>query len=242
MLIGVCLLIIIITEFIFQKFDIFLSIYKLITALLLIFLIFFVSSLGQTVEKYLIEFDELSPFYILMNEGIFGLLLTSGYIIYYKIFDFISEVSTSKFIILIISFILYVILSGGKNLFRLVTINLFSPITSTFVEYILNPFYIIYYFISGNDFIFDGKSNFSYFIPNLILSLIISFSGCVYNDFLILFCCGLERDTYKQVTLRSFNETELDILYNDENSEGKDNESEKEDGGLFKVISMAAVK
>ena len=242
--IGVCLLIIIITEFIFQEFDIFLSLYKFIYALLLMFLVFFVSALAQTVEKYLIEFNGLSPFYILMNEGLFGLILTSLYIIFYKLFDFIDKVTTSEFVILIISLILYIILSGGKNLFRLVTLSFFSPITSTFAEYIFNPFYIIYYFVSGKDFFHEGKSNYPYFITNLILSLIISFSGFVYNDFLILFCCGLERDTYKQVALRSLYETELVILNKEEISEEEEevNESEKEGDGLFKLINMGSVK
>ena len=41
-----------------------------------------------------------------------------------------------------------------------------------------------------------------------------TFCGGVYNDFLILFCCGLERDTYKQITARSIIENQSDILFN----------------------------
>ena len=92
--------------------------------------------------------------------------------------------------------------------------------TSSFMEYILNPFYLIYYFISGSDFISLGKNNFVYFIINFVISLIITFCGGVYNEFLILFCCGLERDTYIQVRNRSNFENELNKLY-----EGDDDDS-----------------
>ena len=107
--------------------------------------------------------------------------------------------------------------------------------TSAFMNYILNPFYIIFYFVSGNDFLSNGKSNYAYFIVNLIVSLVITFCSFVYNDFLILFCCGFERDTYNQVSFRSISEVELDILYNEEEEEQEENENadEKENDGLF---------
>ena len=61
-IIGICILIIIITEFMFVEFDIFLSYTRFIVALLLIFFILFIGSLCDTIEKYLIEFDQVSPF------------------------------------------------------------------------------------------------------------------------------------------------------------------------------------
>ena len=87
--------------------------------------------------------------------------------------------------------------------------------TTTFLDYILNPFYIIYYFFTDKDFISYGKKNYAYFSINLIISSIITFCGGVYNEFLILFCCGLEKDTHSQVTSRSNYENELNI-FNDE--------------------------
>ena len=238
-IIGVCILIIVITEFIFQDIDIFLSYLQFFIALILIFVILFISSLGQTIEKYLIEVDELSPFYINTIEGTFGTILSLVYIIFYNSLDYISQktknLSILEFVFLILLFILYIILSGGKNLFRLVTMKIFSPMTSAFMNYILNPFYIIFYFISGNDFLSNGKSNYAYFIVNLIVSLVITFCSFVYNDFLILFCCGFERDTYNQVSFRSISEVELDTLYNEEEEEQEENEKadEKENDGLF---------
>ena len=90
--------------------------------------------------------------------------------------------------------------------------------TTTFLDYILNPFNIIYYFVTGSDFVANGKRKYIYFIFNLILALITSICGGVYNEFLILFCCGLERETHNQIVIRSDIERELSFL-NDEEDE-----------------------
>ena len=217
-LIGICIIIIIITEFIFQEFNIFLSFGQFFIVFLLIFVAIFFSTLMESIEKYLFEYNGLNPFLVLMFEGIFGFILSFIYCIFNSSFNeiikFQQNKSNSEFIILILALLLYLLLSGGKNSFRVLTTKIFSPITTTFFEYILNPFYIIYYFFSGNDFISYGKRNTVYFIINLIASVIMTFCGGVYNDFLILFCCGLERDTYKQITARSIIENQSDILFN----------------------------
>ena len=115
--------------------------------------------------------------------------------------------------------IIYVILSGGKNTFRILTNKIYSPMTATLAEYFLNPFYIIYYFIFHNDFISNGNKNYAYFIINIILSLLITLSGCVYNEFLVLFFCGLERETHSQVSKRASLNKEIYSLYEDEESD-----------------------
>ena len=44
--------------------------------------------------------------------------------------------------------------------------------------------------------------------------------GGVYNEFLILFCCGLERNTHSQVIKRADDEKDFNILLdNDEEQE-----------------------
>ena len=244
-IIGICIVIIIITEFIFMEFNIYMSCLRFIIVLILTFFALFVSSLCGIIEKYLLEFDQLSPYFILLMTGIFGIILSSIYNIYYNSFNHLAEfnknLSTFESIMLILSFIVFIIISGGKNLFMLATIKIFSPMTSTFMEYILNPFYIIYIFFSRNDFLYQGKSNYIYFIINLITSLVISFCGLVYNEFLILFCCGLERDTHDQVSLRSNFENSIDAFYNDGDTEiigENENEEVQEEGELFKLVSM----
>ena len=72
-------------------------------------------------------------------------------------------------------------------------------------EYILNPFYLISSLKLNNDFISKGKTNYYYFSINLILSIIISFSAFVYNEFVILYFCKLHHETYQQISFRANN-------------------------------------
>ena len=209
-IIGFCLIILIISEFIFQEINIFLSYGQFFIYLFLIIIIHFISALLDSIEKYLFEFNNLNIFFVLMLEGIIGFILSFIYSLFQSPFDdiiqFIKENSYSYIIILILALILYLILSGLINSYRVLTTKIYSPMTTTFMYYIFNPFFLSYYFIIGADFISYGKINTLYFIINLIISIILSFIGCVYNEFLILFFCGLERDTYKQIIIRSGNE------------------------------------
>ena len=111
--------------------------------------------------------------------------------------------SVGRFVLFIFLLLAYIILSGGKNLFRVVTTKIYSPMVTTLADYILNPLYLIYYFGALNDFKKNGKLGIVYFVLNIIISLIISFFGCVYNEFIILFCCGLEHDTHDQISKRA---------------------------------------
>ncbi len=231
-LIGICISFIIVTEFIFQEINIFLSYSQLILALVIILIVQFISALEDSIEKYLIEYNQLDPFFILSFEGLFGFVFTLIYGLFNNILNEIIQLrknrTISEFTLLILALALFMILNGGNNTFRLLTLKIYSPMTSTFMRYILNPIYIIYYFIFENDFISNGKRNYTYFIINLVLSLIMSFCGCVYNEFFILFCFGLERDTYFQVTWRSINEDEINSL-NGLISQENDQESEASD-------------
>jgi hypothetical protein len=216
--IGICLFLIIFSEFFFQDINIFLTYGQFVLVILLIFVVQFCSAMVDSIEKYLFEYNQLNQFLALMFEGIFGFFLTVIYAFFYNPFDDIVAMkknnSTGNFVLLILALILYLILSGVKNAFRVTTTKIYSPMTTTFMDYILNPFYLTYDFASGLDYFTNGEINYAYFILNLILSIIISFLGCVYNEFLILFCFGLERDTYNQITKRSFTEQELITINN----------------------------
>jgi len=101
----------------------------------------------------------------------------------------------------------------------------------TLADYILNPFFIVYYFIFEDDFI-GGKQNTQnmfYFILNLILSIIIVFCGCIYNEFLVLFCFNLEHDTHRQVSIRA--ESLENIEFNENiNDDSSDEDIDEENG------------
>jgi hypothetical protein len=212
-IIGICLILVIITEFIFQEINIFLSYGQFSMVFLLNFLLQFCNSMLDSVEKYLFEYNHLNSYLCLLLEGLFGFILSFIHGLFHSPFEEIIEFkkinSTSDFTILIFLLILYLALSGLKNAFRVATTKIYSPMTTTFVEYILNPFYLIYYFCSDNDFITNGNKNYAYFFINLIISLILSFFGFVFNEFIILFCCELEIDTHSQIVRRSMKEEEI---------------------------------
>ena len=90
-LIAICIIFIIITEFIFQDISIFFSYGQIIFALLLIFITQFISALEDSMEKYLIEYNHLSPFLILMIEGILGFIFSIFYSLYNSPFNEIIQ-------------------------------------------------------------------------------------------------------------------------------------------------------
>ena len=206
-IIGICLIIVIITEFIFLGVNIFLPYWKFVIALVIIFFIHFFKSLLDSTEKYLFEYNNYNPFKTIMWEGIFGFALS---LIYYFVFNskndlisFYRKKSKKEFIVLILLLVLYIILCGGRNIFRVITNKIYSPMAKTLTDYLVNPIYIIVNFSRKKDFLHRGERNIVYFIINLILSFIITICGCVYNEFIILFCCKLEHDTHHEISNRA---------------------------------------
>ena len=53
-------------------------------------------------------------------------------------------------------------------------------------QYFLNPIYIIFTLIVEKDFESKRGNKYLFFSLNLILTIIISLCGCVYNEFIIL--------------------------------------------------------
>ena len=205
--IGICLILVIISEFIFQEIDIFLSYGKFVGALFIIFLIHFFNSLLDSIEKYLFEYDYSNPFKTLMWEGFFGTIITLIYCFidnyFNKLVIYYNNKSTGKFVGLIFLLFLYIILCGGRNAFRVVTNKIYSPMVKSLTDYLLNPINDIIEFSRGKDYLSFGKRNIGYFIINLILSLIITICGCVYNEFIVLFCCKLEYNTHHEISQRA---------------------------------------
>ena len=205
--IGTCLILVIVTEFIFQEINIFLSYGRFISVFLIILVEQFCSAMVDSNEKYLFEYNSVNPFFALMFEGFFGFTMSFFYGLYkspfLEVIEFQKKTTTSNFTIFIFALILYSILSGLKNSFRVSTTKKYTPMTTTFLDYILNPIYLIIYFSLDEDFIVKGEKNYIYFIINLILALIISFFGFVYNEFILLFCWNLELDTHEQVSRRA---------------------------------------
>ena len=131
-----------------------------------------------------------------------------------------------KFIFFIILLFLYLAFSAGTNVYKILTNGLYSPMVKTLAIYIFNPILFIYYFILGGDFLSEGERNIFYFMINIILSLIISFFGCVYNEFLVLSFCGLEHETYYEISKRANDQDNARIQTDYKLDSDSDNEEE----------------
>ena len=169
----------------------------------------------------------LNPFYALMYEGIYGFFMT---FFYFTIPDYLDDIkkvyktySAGELILFTFLLLLYIVLCGGRNIFRVITTKLYSPMARALTDYFINPIYYIYDYSLGNDFIKQGEKDFNYFLINLIISLIISFCGGVYNEFIVLFCCGLERNTHDQISIRA-SEFHYELNKVNDASENNDND------------------
>ena len=216
----ICLIITIATEFIFQDVDIFLRYGDFVAVLLVFILEGFFFSIVDVIEKYLFEYDYLNPFKLLMLEGIFSFVLGICYSLFISFFtsvqDYINSSKRANLAFIILSLLLFMILSALQSVFRAFTIKIYSPMASALSEFILNPVYIILTFVLAEDFKSKKNKNL-YFSINLILTIIISLCGCIYNEFLILFFWGLQYETHREIVFRAvLSNCELEL--NDINS------------------------
>ena len=207
----VCFLIVLFTEFFFRIInDNKEGITNLLFVIFLIFINHFFTAFKDVIEKYLLEVDYINPFKLLMLEGLFGFIISSLYSFKEEPFSKIKNIYDQnylKYIILIITLFFFFFFSGGRNAYRIITNKLYSPMTRTLTDCFLDPLLITYFFIVQNDFKIEGnqKQTNIYFIINLIISIIIVFCGCVYNELLVLSCCNLAHNTHYNVSIRASN-------------------------------------
>ena len=224
---SICIIILIISEYFFQEFDGIINIKDLSFAILLSIFSYLSIAFEDNIEKYLIEFYFLNPFLILCLQGLIGLIFTIiCATIENPLKDFIivfENNSTGMIVLFILLLIFYFLFGALKNIYRMTTIMLFNPMNKNLADIIINPLYIIYYFISGADFMKIGEKNYAYFLVNFVLLIIFDICGLIFNEFLILFWCGLNHNTYKSITFRAAKIEEMNILQEeDENSDKSD--------------------
>ena len=158
----------------------------------------------DTIEKYLFEFDYLNPYKVLMLEGLFGCLFLPILFFMngtYEDFNQFSLQGVWKLLILIICLLIYLFLSLSKNIFRVLTIKSYSPMTRALAESIIDPFDFIYLIIKN--IIIKEKFNPFQYIAITIALFVISFFSFVYNDFIVLYCFGLEYNTHLEIQKRA---------------------------------------
>ena len=155
---------------------------------------------------------------MLFIESVFGslfvLIYSSGQNPFHDVIKFYNELDKKMFLLLLFLLFLYFAFSAGVNVYKVLSNVLYSPMAKSVSIYVLNPLLIIYSFIFDNDFLYEGEQNVLYLILNVILSIIIIFFGCVYNEFFILGCCNLEYKTHYGISMRANRQNQL-IEFND---------------------------
>jgi len=138
-------------------------------------------------------------------------------------YDDINSLKDNKiFFGLIFLLIIYSLLTYFKNIYRVLTIKTYSPMTRALTESIVDPFEIIYQlFIHKEELKINSRV--LYYILILICLFITSFLSLVYNDFIVLYCCGLEYNTYLEIHKRAISYENInsgiideDNLFNEE--------------------------
>ena len=144
---------------------------------------------------------------MLMIEGAFGFVLSGFYSIKENPFKSLKFDRKYKYIILISCLFIYFVLSGLSNSYRVITNKIYSPVTLSLAYCFLDPLLIIVGFSKNkkNFLPLNDKINI-YFFVNLVISILIVFFGCVYNEVFVLFCFSLERDTHREISSRSQSE------------------------------------
>ena len=197
--------IVIILELLYKSNDI--SYLNYILGFLLILGHYLSISFTDVIHKYLVDYDYINPFKIIMAQGIIGILLLCLYSIFQNPLNEISniykEVDNGKFILLVFLLFLFSVISLFVNVYKILSNVLFSPVTKSLATYFFISPFIIFHYIEGDDFLFEGKKDLFYFLINLIICIIIDFVGLIYNEIMILYCCGLSKETHEAIYLRS---------------------------------------
>ena len=232
-----------------QKFSlIFISIFLLILIFLEIFissnilnkilamLICTVSCLFRSfldvTEKYLFDFDYINIFLMLIYEGIIGMVFYTSFFLTNKTYkkegiNLLNDISEFdwNFISFIILILFYIIISGLRNAYRVATNKYYSPMARALFESTLDPLLFLYNFFTFSDKD-DYEGYYVYFSIVIISLTVIAFFSLVYNDFIILYCCGLEYNTYSEINKRinkaSFQKNDYEDDINDDMNDDND--------------------
>ena len=218
-------LIIIILEFIYKPKEIKLGKYFISYVLLILHFVF--RSFNNVIEKYLGEYNFLSPFVIIFDEGVSTFILTSIYSIFRNPFKEVSDIynklETGKSIAFIILIILYFVSCAFVNVYKTYCNIFYSPMAKSLASYFFNSAFIIYHYAAGNDFFSNGQKNFFYFFINLIFSIIIDFFGLIYNEFFVLNFWNLSKETHQEIASRA-------IIKEMESMENHEEDNDSNDG------------
>ena len=186
---------------------------------------------NNCVEKYLVDTDVINPFLILSFEGVFEILFATIFSFPTKPFSGIAQAYKNNEpgfrVLLIFLLFLYFLLSIVVNVYKIYCNVIYSPMARGLIQYLLNPLINIYYFVDKDDF----NKDLLYFLISEVICLVISFFGCVYNEYIILFFCGLEKETEEVANVRAISEIIPleDIIISSDHGSNLDNQEKKRD-------------
>ena len=159
-------------------------------------------------EKYLFDYNYINILSMLIYEGLIGVFLFIIFFIVNKSYQTEGRnilIDMSHFNWQLITFIfliiLYTVISGFRNAYRVTTNKYYSPMSRALFESTLDPFLFLYNFLTFYSYD-DGSKKWIYFSTVLFCLLVIAFFSLVYNDFIIFYCYGLEYNTYSEINRR----------------------------------------
>ena len=186
---------------------------------------FFLSSLLEVLEKYLMETHFIPPFRLKFLEGIIGL----GIIITPAIFaiagiDFESlKGKAGSNLSLSVYIVLYFLCELGTNSLNILTNFYYSPTQRSLTDVLTSFLWNIYLSI----FIPEKVEEFMFQVIGIVLGYPISFIGTlIYNELIIIHLCGMDKETKNEMLKRSKAE-QIDLdskLFMDNISEDEDSE------------------
>ena len=195
---------------------------------------YFIRAFLDTIEKYMFDVNYANPIKILLWEGIFG---TIFYIIY-ELFNKDAPIKEIKSIIidgekikqlfLLFCLLFYSVISALRSLYRIHTVQYFSPMGRALFEFLLDPVTVIFYLLKDKKEIKnDIKYFWIYFSIIISFLFIMFFFSLVYNEFIVLYCCGLEYNTYIAIRDRSISYNVNNGLIDDDEENLRNNNNEK---------------
>ena len=160
-------------------------------------------------EKYLFDYDYINILSMLIYEGLIGVFLFIFFFLTNKNYqnqgrNILNDMSQfnwhlPSFILLII---VYTVISGFRNAYRVTTNKYYSPMSRALFESTLDPLLFIYNFFILKINEEEDSWIWIYFSVVLFCLLVIAFFSLIYNDFIVLNCCGLAYNTYTGINSR----------------------------------------
>ena len=164
-----------------------------------------VISFIDCIDKYLYEVNYVNPFKLLIIEGIFKFIFVIIFTVSKNIINFepLKKFFREKTLGIKCGFILLLFgdlfFSAMVRIYQIYCNVIYSPTLKTLADYIFLPLSNIFSLIIKQNY----YNNIVFFVLCEIFSIIIDFFGCVYNELIILFCCGLVHDTKLDIYSRA---------------------------------------